>query len=40
MACKYEEEIYRRHGKVEKCGCPECPYKNLEDCKEEGNEAI
>jgi hypothetical protein len=35
MACKYEEEILEKTGKVDKCGCPECPYKNLEDCREE-----
>lgn len=34
MACRYEEEIHERTGKVEKCGCPECPYKTLEGCYE------
>jgi len=34
MACTYEEEIYRKEGKVEKCGCPNCPYKNPNQCKE------
>ena len=34
MACKYEEEIYRKSGKMDACGCPTCPYKNLKDCKE------
>jgi len=37
MACVYEEEIYGREGKVESCGCGECPYKNIEDCKEAGD---
>ena len=34
MACKYEEEIFKKYGKVKACGCPDCPYKNLKDCKE------
>ena len=34
MACRYEEEIYMQQGKVEECGCPNCPYKNLIECKE------
>jgi hypothetical protein len=35
MGCKREEEVYRRKGTVDKCGCPDCPYKNLEECREE-----
>ena len=34
MACRYEEEIYQRDGKVEECGCSYCPYNNLEQCVE------
>jgi hypothetical protein len=34
MGCRYEEEIYNKEGKVDKCGCPNCPYKNLVECKE------
>ena len=34
MACRYEEEVYAREGKVEVCGCLTCPYKNLKDCEE------
>jgi len=34
MACKYEEEIFKKYGKVEECGYRQCPYKNLEDCRE------
>ena len=28
-------EVFKIVGKVVKCGCPECPYKNDKDCKEE-----
>ncbi len=34
MACTYEEEIYQRDGQVNRCGCPNCPYKNPIDCIE------
>jgi hypothetical protein len=34
MACRYEEEVFQRDGKVEECGCKCCPYKNLKQCKE------
>lgn len=34
MACRYEEELFERGGVVTFYGCPTCPYKNLEDCKE------
>jgi len=34
VGCRYEEEIYRKYGRVEECGCKNCPYKNLEQCKE------
>ena len=34
MACRYEEEVFQRDGKVEECGCSHCPYKNLKQCKE------
>ena len=34
MACRYEEEICSREGKVDECGCHDCPYRNLEDCVE------
>ena len=37
MGCHYEEEIYAKEGKVEECGCPNCPYKNLEECYEVKN---
>jgi hypothetical protein len=34
MACRYEEEIFKRDGKVEECGCPTCPYKKPGECYE------
>ena len=34
MACHYEEKIFEKQGFVDKCGCPNCPYKNLEECYE------
>lgn len=34
MACRYEEEILAEQGSVIECGCPSCPYKNLDDCTE------
>lgn len=40
MACRYEEETFAERGLVTKCGCPGCPYKNLDECieMEEQNE--
>lgn len=35
MACRYEEEVFREEGQVSECGCPSCPYKNLDGCREE-----
>jgi hypothetical protein len=34
MACRYEEEIYAATGKMDKCGCPTCPYKKIGECYE------
>jgi hypothetical protein len=34
MACRFEEEIKARDGRVEVCGCPSCPYKAEGECFE------
>jgi hypothetical protein len=34
MGCRYEEEIFERTGRMDKCGCPTCPYKTESECYE------
>ena len=34
MACRYEEEIYKKEKEVKECGCKNCPYKTIKECYE------